>query len=119
MLLADFSANTNYNIDGERGALSIEEWKASGIKSDTISKTKTIFDFPNTSGYVVTCLNFGPYGYLYISNSDYGHSGQDLTSLRRKLLRVDINKKENGKAYGIPSDNPFATSTDTSIKKQN
>jgi len=149
-LIADFSANVNFDMGGEKGAfsmsfhpnfiqnkkfylayyrhkkngdaqngaLAIEEWKASGINSDSIVKVKTIFDLPNTGGFTTSCLNFGPDGFLYISNSDYGHSGQDLKSLRRKLLRIDIDKEENGKPYAIPSSNPFAASVDTGIKKE-
>ena len=56
---------------------------------------------------------FGPDGYLYIGMGDggsrddpQGHS-QNLASLLGAMLRIDINVTQNGKAYGIPKDNPF------------
>lgn len=64
---------------------------------------------------------FGPDGYLYIGVGDggnandvgRGHSpqgnGQDLDTLLGKILRLDVDKTENGKPYAIPSDNPFAS----------
>jgi len=61
------------------------------------------------------CLKFGPDGYLYISTGDGGeafppdgkNSGQDMTTLLAKVLRIDVRKKDAGKNYAIPSDNPF------------
>ncbi|MDZ4828763.1 MAG: PQQ-dependent sugar dehydrogenase [Phycisphaerae bacterium] len=58
---------------------------------------------------------FGPDGYLYLSLGDGGaandpnDAGQDLDSLLAKVLRIDVNKKGDGKPYAIPSDNPFVS----------
>jgi glucose/arabinose dehydrogenase len=58
-------------------------------------------------------LCFGPDGYLYIATGDGGpqgdprDNGQNLGSLLAKVLRVDVDKREDGKTYGIPHDNPF------------
>ncbi len=58
-------------------------------------------------------LAFGPDGYLYIALGDGGkandplQSGQDLNNLLGSILRIDVNQKSSGKAYGIPADNPF------------
>lgn len=55
-------------------------------------------------------LAFGKDGYLYIPMGDGGsggdplNSGQSLSSLLGKILRLDVDK---GDPYGIPSDNPF------------
>lgn len=60
-------------------------------------------------------LHFGPDGYLYISTGDAADpnppdrldTGQDLGDLLSSILRIDVDHEANGKAYAIPSDNPF------------
>lgn len=72
-------------------------------------------------------LAFGPDGYLYISIGDGGNrndigpghvedwyaanaggNAQDITqNLKGNFLRIDVNTTSDGKAYGIPPDNPF------------
>jgi glucose/arabinose dehydrogenase len=60
-------------------------------------------------------MEFGPDGYLYIGTGDGGGGGdpmktaQDPNALLGKMLRIDVDKKENGKEYGIPPGNPFAS----------
>jgi glucose/arabinose dehydrogenase len=59
-------------------------------------------------------LQFGPDGKLYIGMGDGGSSGdpqnngQDRSTLLGDLLRIDV---DAGDPYGIPADNPYATST--------
>ena len=60
-------------------------------------------------------LAFGPDGFLYIATGDGGSagdplgSGQDVTSLLGKLLRIDVNGRAGGRQYRIPRGNPFRT----------
>lgn len=58
-------------------------------------------------------LAFGRDGMLYVSSgdgtpdSDTDLTGQDLSKLTAKVLRIDVDRPADGKAYGIPADNPF------------
>ena len=62
-------------------------------------------------------ISFGPDGYLYVAAGDGGSggdpqgNGQNRAALLGKILRIDVNKQENGNAYGIPPDNPFANNS--------
>ena len=56
-------------------------------------------------------IGFGRDGFLYIAMGDGGSGGdpenraQDTQELLGKILRIDV---DQGDAYGIPADNPFA-----------
>lgn len=56
---------------------------------------------------------FGPDGYLYVGLGDGGKAndplgaGQDKSMLLGSILRIDIDRKEDGKNYAVPKDNPF------------
>ena len=58
-------------------------------------------------------IGFGPDGYLYIgfgdggSGGDPGNRAQNLNSLLGKMLRIDVDGTSKGKAYKIPSTNPY------------
>ncbi len=62
-------------------------------------------------------LKFGPDNYLYIALGDGGSGGdphnyaQDPTTFLGKMLRIDVGSPANGKAYSIPSDNPYVGTT--------
>ena len=66
--------------------------------------------FPNHNGGGTV---FGPDGKLYIALGDGGSAGdpqgngQRLDTLLAKILRLDVDHPDPGKAYGIPPDNPF------------
>lgn len=61
------------------------------------------------------CLEFGADGLLYISTGDGSGpnppdgltTGQTVSDLLGAILRIDVDRKDAGKAYSIPVDNPF------------
>lgn len=62
-------------------------------------------------------LLFGQSGLLYVStgdgggqNDDRGHA-EDLTSLSAKILRLDVDRQCGSRHYCVPSQNPFAKSS--------
>lgn len=60
-------------------------------------------------------LHFGPDRMLYISTGDAANpnppdpfnTGQDISDLLSSILRIDVDRKDAGKNYAVPSDNPF------------
>jgi glucose/arabinose dehydrogenase len=73
---------------------------------------EVIIDWPS-DGHDGGGIVFGQDGMLYIttgdgtSDSDDNLTGQDMTRLLAKLLRIDVDHPEPGKAYSVPKDNPF------------
>jgi uncharacterized repeat protein (TIGR03806 family) len=68
-----------------------------------------------SGGHNGGCLDFGTDGYLYISTGDGTDpsppdiklTGQDCSDLLSSVLRIDVDRPDPGRAYGIPPDNPF------------
>jgi glucose/arabinose dehydrogenase/acetyl esterase/lipase len=60
-------------------------------------------------------IHFGPDGMLFISTGDGGspnppdpfNTGQDISDLLSSILRIDVDRKDKGKNYAVPPDNPF------------
>ncbi len=77
-----------------------------------LKSERVIFTWPS-GGHNGGCLRFGPDGMLYLSTGDGSgiadslETGQNLGTVLGKVLRFDVDKEEDGKAYAIPKDNPF------------
>jgi len=60
-------------------------------------------------------IHFGPDRMLYISTGDAAspnppdpfNTGQDISDLLSSILRIDVDRKDEGKNYTVPKDNPF------------
>ena len=97
----------------------IERIAAPDLRRDSGAPSRRLIAIPCvTQNHTGGCLAFGPDGFLYIGMGDTGPQqdpnghGQDLQLLLGKMLRIDVDRREDGLAYGIPSDNPFRTRAD-------
>ena len=94
------------------------------ISRFTVTKTDPPRIDPDSEEIVITFeggghnggdLHFGPDGMLYISTGDGGNpnppdplnTGQDCSDLLSSVLRIDVDRRDNGKNYAVPKDNPF------------
>ena len=68
-----------------------------------------------SGGHNGCSVKFGPEGYLYFSTGDgTGPNppdpkavGQDLSNVHSTVMRIDVDRRDEGKNYRIPPDNPF------------
>ncbi|MGB0579484.1 MAG: PQQ-dependent sugar dehydrogenase, partial [Limisphaerales bacterium] len=82
------------------------------LKDGRLESPRTIIEW-ESNGHNGLGLAFGSDGMFYVttgdgtSDSDTDITGQDLTKLLAKVLRIDVENPANGKAYSVPPDNPF------------
>jgi uncharacterized repeat protein (TIGR03806 family) len=81
-------------------------------RADPDSEEKLIEIVQPWPDHNAACLDFGPDGYLYIALGDGGYSlqngnAQDLSTLLGSMLRIDVDRRDEGLAYAIPADNPL------------
>jgi uncharacterized repeat protein (TIGR03806 family) len=72
----------------------------------------TIIEWPS-DGHNGAAVTFGRDGMLYVTSgdgsnrSDLDNAGQDMSLLRAKVLRLDVDGAALGQPYRVPADNPF------------
>lgn len=120
----DFKNNGRFFINstvraGKKDVTHIDEWSWFPAKDNKPVFKQTLLEqeqpYPNHNAGQ---LAFGPDGYLYIGFGDGGSrndplkAGQDLKTWLGKMLRIDVNNKQENLAYAIPKDNPFVNTKD-------
>ncbi len=75
-----------------------------------------IIEWPSNGHNGGDCA-FGQDGMLYVTSGDgtsamdADNIGQDLSTLRAKVLRIDVDHAPAGRSYVVPADNPFINLT--------
>jgi glucose/arabinose dehydrogenase len=126
-----------YNRPNPRRTL-FSEWKVSAVNPDQAeaNSERILLDIPQPSDvHKGGQLCFGPDGFLYLSvgdgggqNDEFG-AAQNSSTLRGKILRIDVNSRSSiglhgareTLPYGLPSDNPFIHEPDfweNSVRKE-
>ena len=113
-----FKENGKYYVNyvsAANGATVVAERVADATRLKDAGKPERVLleiaqPYPNHNGGTI---GFGPDGFLYIGTGDGGSGGdpenraQNPRELLGKILRIDVNRREAEKAYGVPVDNPF------------
>lgn len=119
-----FGTNGKFYVDFTRkpdGATVIAEFTAAAPGDDTApaASRRDVLVIPQPfANHNAGWLEFGPDGKLYIAMGDGGSGGdpgdraQNDAELLGKLLRIDVDARTGTKQYGIPADNPHASSPD-------
>ncbi len=100
--------------DGGIQTVIVERTMAGDFKHDSGEPGRRLIKIPSPGGdHSGGCLQFGPDGYLYFAIGDSGPhrdpngNSQNMNLLLGKMSRIDVDRRDGGKAYAIPSDNPF------------
>ena len=112
-----FYVNFTRKPDGDTQIAEFHADPGSDVAEPTSRRDLLLIDQPY-SNHNAGWLEFGIDGLLYIAMGDGGAAGdpgdraQDDTQMLGKVLRIDVDTRTGTKQYGIPSDNPFASSAD-------
>ena len=114
----DYARNGRFyvNFTDTSGDTRVVEYRRARANRARATSARTLLRIPqpfanHNGGHIA----FGPDGLLYIATGDGGSAGdpegngQDTSSLLGKILRIDVDRRDGGRQYGIPSGNPFAT----------
>jgi uncharacterized repeat protein (TIGR03806 family) len=106
------------NDDGKKYC-KVTRWTMLPQAPWTIDKSseKLIIEW-QSDGHNGAAVTFGLDGNLYVtsgdgtSDSDTNVTGQRMDLLLAKVLRIDVDHPDEGKAYSVPKDNPFVGKKD-------
>ena len=106
----------NYNPEEGETRTRVAEWHVPPARLGQVRATERRVLLEVAQPYVNHDgggLAFGPDGMLYIglgdggaANDPHGH-GQNLGTLLGSMLRIDPDRRDPGKEYAVPKDNPF------------
>ncbi|NQV23667.1 MAG: PQQ-dependent sugar dehydrogenase, partial [Rhodopirellula sp.] len=99
----------------KEGTTHVSRFQVAGETPVADPQTEEIILTWPAGGHNAGCLQFGTDGMLYISTGDGSGpnppdgrtAAQDVSNLFGCILRIDIRKKDEGKNYSVPPDNPF------------
>ncbi|HEU5076023.1 MAG TPA: PQQ-dependent sugar dehydrogenase [Polyangiaceae bacterium] len=106
----------NYSPAGGETRTRIAEWQLDNrrLGHERASERRVILEVEQPyDNHNAGQLAFGPDGMLYVGLGDGGsradplRAGQDLGTLLGKMLRIDVDRVSEGRAYTVPPDNPF------------
>ena len=100
--------------EGKVATLVVEKQFAADFKADSGLPPRRLLKIVSVAeDHSGGWLEFGPDGFLYFAMGDTGpHNdpnghAQNLQLLLGKMMRIDVDRAEDGNAYAIPQDNPF------------
>jgi putative heme-binding domain-containing protein len=105
--------------DGKITTVLVEKIAAPDHRRDSGEPSRRLLKIVSvTQDHSGGCIEFGPDGYLYLAMGDTGPQqdpnghGQDLQLFLAKILRIDVDRCDEGLPYAIPPDNPFVGRAD-------
>lgn len=116
----DFQENRRYFLKHEvmendaRATVLVERQASEDFRKDSGTPSRRLLHIPQPAGnHNGGTIAFGPDGYLYIAMGDGGPQedpngySQSLREFLGSLARIDVDRRDDGKPYGIPPDNPW------------
>ena len=100
--------------DGKIATILVEKLASSDRRHDSGKASRRLLKIVSvTQDHSGGCIAFGPDGYLYLGMGDTGPQhdpqghGQNMHTFLGKIIRIDVDKPDGDRPYGIPADNPF------------